>query len=59
MSSHILMNFGLGGSPTAYMDIAPGKKTSWDSDLYKSHLGKELRGDTGWGNWNWGHARCV
>ena len=45
-SSPILVNFGLGGSPQAYMHIAPGKKKkSWDSDLYKSHLGQKLSGE--------------
>jgi len=43
MSSPILVNFGLGGFPrSVYAHQTWEKKKSWDSDLYKSHLGKNL-----------------
>jgi len=39
MSSAILVNFDLGGSPSSlYAHRTWEKKKSWDSDLYKSHL---------------------
>jgi len=43
MSIPILVNFGLGGSTTSiYAHRTREKKKSWDSDLYKSHLGKNF-----------------